>query len=410
MTMTEIPKANVNHQAEIFVLSACMQSATARKKCQATVSASDFDLLQHEIIWQAMVDLDKARKSVDVVNVLEAVRHNQFAMTVMPNLVTLEASPTKAETYASIVHGLAVARRVVVAARALVADVEGAKGDLQGVAASAATTFANIRDAGASPEVDALTLRELLAEQDEPYDWLIEGMLERGDRFMLTGEEGMGKSYLLRQIAICAAAGLHPFGQGLIKPCRVLIVDAENSKRQTKRAMRSLAQRLEGRGTTNPLDTLMIDTPGRLDITKDRELNRIHQMLDAQNPDILVIGPLYRLVPRALQTDDDTAPVLAALDTIKDRGIALLIEAHAGHGKGVNGTRDLRPRGSSSLLGWPEFGYGLRPDPEFPDQAILDKWRGDRDQRNWPEVLSRAANKPLPWSIVKFYGKPVELP
>ena len=73
---------------------------------------------------------------------------------------------------------------------------------------------------------------------------------------------------------------------------------------------------------------------------------------------ILAIGPLSRLVPRALQTDDEAAPVLAALDTIRDRDIALLIEAHAGHTVGKGGQRDLRPRGSSALLGWPGLGVG----------------------------------------------------
>jgi RecA-family ATPase len=40
---------------------------------------------------------------------------------------------------------------------------------------------------------------------------VIPGLLERRDRLMLTGEEGLGKSYLLRQIAVMAAAGLDPF-------------------------------------------------------------------------------------------------------------------------------------------------------------------------------------------------------
>ncbi|MBK0297059.1 hypothetical protein IAE22_34985, partial [Bacillus sp. S34] len=79
-------------------------------------------------------------------------------------------------------------------------------------------------------------------------------------------------------------------------------------------------------------------------------------------PDVLFIGPLYRLIPRAINSDDDAAPLLAALDTLRDRGLAMVIEAHAGHAVGHGGERDLRPRGSAALLGWPEFGLGLRQD------------------------------------------------
>ena len=74
----------------------------------------------------------------------------------------------------------------------------------------------------------------------------------------------------------------------------------------------------------------------------------------------MVIGPLYRLIPRAIMSDDDASPLLANLDTICDRGIALIIEAHAGHVTNRDGERDLRPRGSSALMGWPEFGLGLK--------------------------------------------------
>ena len=56
----------------------------------------------------------------------------------------------------------------------------------------------------------AKTLREILETEDEPEDWVIPGLFERGDRLILTGYEGLGKTTWLRQIGICAAAGLNP--------------------------------------------------------------------------------------------------------------------------------------------------------------------------------------------------------
>src|SRR5690606_18386294 len=44
------------------------------------------------------------------------------------------------------------------------------------------------------------TLGEILAEPEE-YDWLVEGLLERGDRVLFTGTEGFGKSTLCRQVS-----------------------------------------------------------------------------------------------------------------------------------------------------------------------------------------------------------------
>src|SRR5690606_38137665 len=117
-------------------------------------------------------------------------------------------------------------------------------------------------------------------------------------------------------------------------------------------------------------------------------------------PDLEVVGPLYRLTPRALQTDDEATPVLAALDTIRERGCAVLTEAHAGHAIGKGGFRDMRPRGSSALMGWPEFGYGLR-SIGAEGYCDLVPWRGNREERDWPSRMVRADG--FRW---KPYGEP----
>jgi replicative DNA helicase len=119
----------------------------------------------------------------------------------------------------------------------------------------------------------------------------------------------------------------------------------------------------------------------------------------------MLIGPLYRLIPRAINSDDDAAPLLAALDTIRDRGIAMLIEAHAGHAANPKGERDMRPRGSAALMGWPEFGYGLRLNRKNPLHVDMVRWRGDRDARGWPAKLGRSnveGGQRWPWRPVDY--------
>src|SRR5690606_41049990 len=93
----------------------------------------------------------------------------------------------------------------------------------------------------ASQAVATETLRALLAAVDEPYAWVVPGLLERSDWLILTGSEGLGKSTLFRQMAVCAAAGINPFTAERHAPQRVLYIDVENSRRQAKRALRPLA-------------------------------------------------------------------------------------------------------------------------------------------------------------------------
>jgi len=246
----------------------------------------------------------------------------------------------------------------------------------------------------------AKTLREILETEDEPEDWVIPGLFERGDRLILTGYEGLGKTTWLRQIGICAAAGLNPVTlDQLDRQIRVLFVDVENSERQWRRETRGIAVVAERGGLGSPRDYVHVHTGARMDLRKDRDLGLVHRLVDQYQPEILVIGPLYRLTPNGINNDEEAAPLIAALDTLRDRGLVLAMEAHAP--KGSMGERNLAPRGSAALMGWPEFGFGLAPKDQDETGRIqtaeVVRWRGDRDRgRRWPKMLW--AGGPFPWT------------
>lgn len=384
-----------DRHAELAVLAACIESKTARQEARRHITGRDFLQPQHEEIWDAIARLDRHGKSVDHVT-LNALLDGS-AKAVLLDLVTTVALPDHVAEYAAIVRSWSTKRQIESEARAVLQQAMNPDANAVGFAASVANRFAAIRDSGnTADDITALTARELLEQADDEPEWLIPGLLERRDRFMLTGEEGLGKSHLLRQFAVYAAAGINPLDiSERFEPLRTTIIDCENTWSQVRRKVRPAIEWLRYRAD-DPSDRIMVDCTSRMDITRDKDLARIHQLLDAQRPDLVVIGPIYRLVPRALQTDDDAAPVLAALDTIRDRGCALLMEAHAGHALGKGGIRDLRPRGSSALLGWPEFGYGLR-SIGAEGYADLVQWRGPREERNWPARLKRAQDSSSRW-------------
>ena len=376
--------------AEQALLAACLETKTARDEARRHITRADFDQPAHMAIWDAMSELDRHGKQVNHVTVLAALGSDRHSIEVMPTLATTMGLPDSVAEYASIIRGWSVRRKIDTAA--MIARERAFNPDTNAgtFAANVASEFIAIRDGGAaaSDDITALTARELLEQQDDEPDWLIPGLLERRDRLILTGEEGLGKSHMLRQIAVHIAAGLDPFhDKGRIPEGRALIVDCENTWSQVRRKLRPAVEYAASRGS-DPSDRLVVDCTNRMDITRDRDLARVHQLLDAYQPDVVVIGPLYRLVPRALQTDDDTAPVLAALDTIRDRGAALLMEAHAGHALKGGSVRDMRPRGSSSLMGWPEFGFGMRAVSDGIADFI--PWRGQREERDWPQRVRRS--------------------
>ena len=248
----------------------------------------------------------------------------------------------------------------------------------------------------------AKPLGELL-NIDTQYDWIVEGLLERRDRLIITGFEGSGKSVLLRQMSLSIASGIHPFDlEKRVDPRKVLVVDAENTEQQWARSAKRIVSVAEKHGVRSPRDHVMVQAGTRLDFTTQHDIDEVHRLIDEHKPEVMYLGPLYKLVPKEITTDDDAAPLLVALDGFRERGIVLLMEAHAGHAKGHGGERDLRPRGSSALLGWPEFGYGLRLD-EQSMIAEFQHWRGDREKRDWPRHLrfGDAMFGEMPWMATK---------
>lgn len=365
------------------------------------VTAEDFYAPLHEHVWRAIVRRWTAQEPISEVLVAQEVSEGQRVGLPAINAVVLYdmraavgSVPVSAPLHARFVHE-AARRRALVTFLAQTQQAAASNMPLADLMSMARNEFDSLKRQ-ASVDMPTMTLGALLEGTDD-YDWLIPGLLEREDRLMLTGSEGGGKTTFFRQVTIMSAAGINPMTFEEIEPVRIQVIDCENTERQWRRKVRPLALKATAEGSTNPLETMHLSFPGRIDISSEKWLGAVHRLIDENKPDMLAIGPLYKMARSAMNTDDDVAPVLAALDSIRERGIALLIEAHAGHSlSGEGGSRNLRPRGSSALLGWPEMGFGLRKDKDNENVTIIERWRGDRDERTWPERIQRGGD--WPWT------------
>jgi len=359
------------------------------------LSGHDFGDGQLALLWDGIQGMRSRREPVDVLTVGAALAGWGIKTISAADLHTFVSTVPHAMSvrqYARAVREDAMRRNVRQVAASMLATVDADPG------LTLSNGINQLRDVQGAHELkkfSVTTLGDILATEDS-YDWVVPGLLEKRDRLLVTGGEGSGKSTLVRQFAILAAAGLHPFNFTPTPPVNVLVIDAENSESQWRRASRGVARQAKLYGSHDPGDLRISCTP-RMDLTRDSDLGQVHRLLDEAPADIVLIGPLYRLKNSAITTDDDAAPLLAALDTIRDRGCALIIEAHAGHSSNPStGERDLRPRGSSQLLGWPEFGIGIRLPKVGSDAYEVTRWRGDRDARSWPQALLKGGD--WPWT------------
>ncbi|HEV2070569.1 MAG TPA: AAA family ATPase [Acidimicrobiales bacterium] len=226
-----------------------------------------------------------------------------------------------------------------------------------------------------------------LNEEQPQRPWLIPGVMCEQGRIVLVGFEGDGKSTLLRQVAVAGASGVHPFTGESVEPVKVLLVDLENHPGDVRASIRRM---LEGRDRPSTLALRLV--PEGIDLLEERR--SIHKLLQMEQPALVVIGPIYKMLP---PSEGDESSVVKQMTDLMSQwsaefGVAWLIEAHAPMAQ-AGGPRPLRPAGSRLWLHWPEVGISLRGGGQ------IQQFRNPRWAHEWPARLARGGH-PYPWAVV----------
>lgn len=396
MSDGRVPPHNLD--AELSVLGAMLLSrASIAAAIASDLRPNDFYKPAHGHIFDAIVDLYTSGHPCDPVTVAEEITRRGLIDVIggRGTLLTIQAgtpATSNAARYAQIIGDHATLRRLISFAGDT-AEMAYAVPEDVAAAVERVKEQANLIElplGAPEPSPDIATF----LDTEIHYRWLVEGLIEEQDRLMLTGPEGGGKSTFFRQLAVCLAAGIHPFRFSPTTPCRVLVVDIENTAAQIQRKIRPLVE-LAG-AKLNPGNLRLEVRTGGIDLTHRHDHRWLLERLEANRPQVLIIGPTYKLHNQDPNEEQPARAVIATLDSLRERfGCAILMEAHSGHDRGEG-----RPFGASIWRRWPEFGYGIWPPPrgdDNPDSMIFRPWRGARDAREFPARLARGGPGNWPW-------------
>lgn len=238
---------------------------------------------------------------------------------------------------------------------------------------------------------------------DDSYDWVIDELIERGERVIVVAAEGVGKTMLARQVAILSGCGIHPFTYQKMKQIRTLTIDLENPERIIRRTSTSIMKTALARGyTTSPSAKLLVK-PSGLDLLKPEDRMVLERAIEDTKPELLVMGPLYKafIDPGGRTSEAVAVEVARYFDYIRDvYKCALWLEHHAPLGDSMT-NRQLRPFGSAVWSRWPEFGISLTPDLTGGLHVYdVRHFRGARDERPFPTKMRRG--KLFPFEVLEY--------
>jgi len=397
-------------ELERIVLGAAMISPDAREALRS-LTEDDFVGGQNAEIARAIRALDARGEAADWVTTASemAARGSRITSAYLQELTTLVPFVGSAWSYACDLRDQ-TRLRMSAALGSRLADLErkvDSASHLDHLLAEHRVAMDDIPPA-LDEDADELPTVSDLMRLEFHQRWLIPGLLARRERVVITAAEGGSKSVSLTTWGACLAAGIHPYtAHPLGRTYRILHIDAENDLEQTQHRYAWIGDRINHqRGTVAGWGDRIVHQirPEGLDIVgKDRTW--LTRVVTAACPDLILIGPAYKIAG-PIKTSDDAAvlALFAVLDEIRVKhDAALMIEAHSGHAKDEGEQRAVRPFGSSVWLRWPEVGIGLRRNKDLdagqnhPTYVDVVHWRGTRGTRNWPAELKRGRDHQLPW-------------
>ena len=246
-----------------------------------------------------------------------------------------------------------------------------------------------------SKDIEELwTFDDLVNTKDEPYDWVIPGLFEHQDRWMILGKSGAGKSMIGLMTCLLAANGIHPFNDHDIVPIRSLIVDTENSERSIRRKSRGIINNIKAmRGRDYIPDNAKIwPQPSGLNLLKPADVSALEDVIAECQPDLVYIGPIYKLMIE--NSNDWTGPVQQVqkvIDYLRIKyGCCFILEHHVSKDSSGRKIKYDNPSGSSYWGRWLDYGIGMVPDDDWMtenpnsrrcQEFYLNLWksRGDDD-------------------------------
>lgn len=390
------PAARPAEQAFLGTLLAFPETASY---AATLVDRDDLYYPHHQTIWDAIHAVAATGALPEPVLVLEHLQRTKQLKSIGdgPYLLDLQQAGQFAQLdeYAKIVRDTARLRAALTAAVKIrqaitTARIENVDRALDQAVVTLDEAYAHHGATRTLPRYHVETIDELLAgETDDSYDWVIPGLIEHQERVILTAEEGAGKSTLLRQIAIQAAAGIHPFQPVDMEPITVLHIDVENTRRQSRRRYRPM--RIQAGGKLEPHRLRVELRTAGLDLTTEQDRDWLLDTARHVRPDLLLIGPIYKLANGDPTEEKSAKPVAMAIDAVRaDIDCGVILEAHAAKAPTGTKRRPHEPYGWSGWLRWPEVGLWLDTNGD------LIPWRGAREERDWPDRIERGGD--WPWS------------
>lgn len=214
-----------------------------------------------------------------------------------------------------------------------------------------------------------LSLSELFDAESTAINWLVPGLLPKGETVLLVAPPKCGKTLMSVDLAYCLATGedyfLNNSEFGTSEPKKVLLVSVDESTQST-------TAKLFHRGFRREDENIQVLTDWNIHQTKALE-----EILEDWRPDLVIVDSLKRInhgSPISENSAEFADNIYSLKELFNRYGASGILIHHSSKDKDQQGV--YRSRGSSAIAGavwgvW-QLDQMPKPDPDNPKKQIVD--------------------------------------
>jgi len=154
-------------------------------------------------------------------------------------------------------------------------------------------------------------------QEEEPTQWFAEGIFAKNSIGFFAGLPESGKTWALMDFAIATATGGNWLGLFPIKKSKVLFIDQERARPETKRRFESLFK-AKGLGSAD-LEFLRIKRGSSIKIDLESSYNAFDKLLAQRQPELVIIDSLATFHTKEGNNMAEIQSVMEKLKQLRDK-------------------------------------------------------------------------------------------
>lgn len=344
----------------------------------AIVKADDFYRDAHQVIFRAIHELHDAGKPVDIITLVdELIRRDQFHAIggdeTMSTILSAVPHAANAKYYAGIVREKADSRALIEASDATLRDVYSLRFTAEELQERATGRIAEIDVAGETIcREGRLAVTRAADVVATAIEWLWYQRIPLGKVSMITGDPGLGKSFVTMALAACVSrGGAWPDNpRERIPAGSVILFSAEDTPEDTIRP------RLEAAGADLEkvyIVNFVVERDRReAEFSLKRHVQTLTRLiLELADVRLVIIDPITAYLDGA--DENSSAEIRTILQPLirlaRDRNIALVMINHLNKSGGVKAL--YRASGSVAFVAVSRLVWFICKDPENPHRRLF---------------------------------------